>query len=124
MLEPLAFDEYCRFDTSAFYQNGNIHRKLKVPTSEREGKLSNPRGHPARERCMIFFPKIYEIPRTHAARELCVDFAAAKNTVSMVEKKRTLEEQSAPVMCYRRGLLSTHSAIEPPYKSVSFVSGL
>ena len=26
------------------YQNGNIHRKLKVPTSEREGKLSNPRA--------------------------------------------------------------------------------
>ena len=50
MLEPLAFDEYCRFDTSAFFmrikraslythkesrsiKNGNIHRKLKVPTS-------------------------------------------------------------------------------------------
>jgi hypothetical protein len=49
-LEPLAFDEYCRFVSSAFfwgnkemlalfskrkqkYQNGNIHRKLKVPTS-------------------------------------------------------------------------------------------
>ena len=43
-LEPLAFDEYCRFDTFCFlspykasgkqkYQNGNIHQKLKVPTS-------------------------------------------------------------------------------------------
>ena len=37
------------------YQNGNIHRKLRVPTSEREGKLSNPRGHAARARCMNFF---------------------------------------------------------------------
>ena len=38
------------------YQNGNIHRKLRVPTSEREGKLSNPRGRAARARCM---DKIY-----------------------------------------------------------------
>ena len=30
------------------YQNGSIHRKLKVPTSEREGKLSNPRARAAR----------------------------------------------------------------------------
>jgi hypothetical protein len=28
------------------YQNGNIHRKLRVPTSEREGKLSNRAGAP------------------------------------------------------------------------------
>jgi hypothetical protein len=38
------------------YQNGNIHKKLKVPTSEREGKLSNPRGRAARAR---FMKKIY-----------------------------------------------------------------
>ena len=30
------------------YQKGFIHRKLTVPTSEREGKLSNPRGRAAR----------------------------------------------------------------------------
>ena len=30
------------------YQNGNIHRKLKVPTSEREGTLSTPRARSAR----------------------------------------------------------------------------
>ena len=66
--ELLAFDEYYRFDTSAFfgyikraslylpkeferkqkYQNGNIHRKLTVQTSEREGKLSNLRARRAR----------------------------------------------------------------------------
>jgi hypothetical protein len=75
MLELLAFDEYCRFDYNfcfllAYkaslalyakrkqkYQNGNIHRKLKVPTSEREGKLSNPRRRAARARCMNFFPE-------------------------------------------------------------------
>ena len=34
------------------YQNGNIHRKLRVPTSEREGKLSNPRARAPRARCM------------------------------------------------------------------------
>jgi hypothetical protein len=39
------------------YQNGNIHRKLKVPTSEREGKLSNPRVRAARTPCR---EKIYE----------------------------------------------------------------
>jgi hypothetical protein len=34
------------------YQNGNIHRKRRVATSERKGKLSNPRAHAARARCM------------------------------------------------------------------------
>jgi hypothetical protein len=38
------------------YQNGNIHRKLTVPTSEREGKLSNPRVRAECARCM---EKIY-----------------------------------------------------------------
>ena len=33
------------------YQNGNIHRKLGVPTSEREGKLSNPRARATRPPC-------------------------------------------------------------------------
>ena len=63
------------------YQNGNIHRKLKVPTSEREGKLSNPRGPAARPRCIIFFSKIYEIPRKNAARESCSYFAPLISTV-------------------------------------------
>jgi len=36
------------------YQNDNIRKKLKVPTSEREGKLSNPRERAARARCMNF----------------------------------------------------------------------
>jgi len=59
-LELLSFDEYCRFDTSACasaIKRGSlyrtcasrniktaifiVHRKLRVPTSEREGKLSN-----------------------------------------------------------------------------------
>ena len=47
------------------YQNGNIHRKLKVPMSEREGKLSNPRGAAARARCM---EKIYGNLRKPARR--------------------------------------------------------
>ena len=53
------------------YQNGNIHRKPKVPTSEREGKLSNPRTRAERTRCM---EKIYGILRKPArarrAREM------------------------------------------------------
>jgi hypothetical protein len=38
------------------YQNGNIHRKLGVPTPEREGKLSNLRALAARAKCV---EKIY-----------------------------------------------------------------
>ena len=37
-------------------QNGSIHRNLTVPTSEREGQLSNPRARAARTPCM---EKIY-----------------------------------------------------------------
>jgi hypothetical protein len=44
------------------YQNGNIHRKLRVATSEREGKLSNPRGRAARARCMNFPPENFRKP--------------------------------------------------------------
>jgi hypothetical protein len=50
------------------YQNGNIHRKLKVPTSEREGKLSNPRGGAARARCMNFFFRKFTKSRARALR--------------------------------------------------------
>ena len=49
VLELLAFDEYCRFDTPAFFWG--IKRG-----SVREGKLSNPRGRAARARYM---EKIY-----------------------------------------------------------------
>jgi hypothetical protein len=67
-LELLAFDEYCRFDTSAFVEYikrgslfvlnesisiktaiHDIHRKLRVTPSEREGKLSNPRARRMRK---------------------------------------------------------------------------
>jgi hypothetical protein len=64
------------------YQNGNIHRKLKVPTSEREGKLSNPRGHAARARCMIFPPENLRNPaQTNATRAPCGDFLPPIGTV-------------------------------------------
>jgi len=49
------------------YQNGNIHRKLTVPTSEREGKLSNPRARAARAPCR---EKIYENLRKPAHARL------------------------------------------------------
>ena len=50
-LELLAFDEYCRFDTSAFF----LHIKRG---SEREGKLSNQRLRAVRARYM-YMEKIY-----------------------------------------------------------------
>jgi hypothetical protein len=44
MLEPLTL-----FTTpKQKYHNGNIHRELKVPTSDREGKQTNPRARHAR----------------------------------------------------------------------------
>jgi hypothetical protein len=49
------------------YQNGNIRRKLRVPTSEREGKLSNPRGRTARD-AWRKFTEIYGNPRGCPAR--------------------------------------------------------
>jgi hypothetical protein len=75
------------------YQNGNIHRKLRVPTSERAGKRSNPRGAGRRARAMhnFFFSKISEIPRWSAAWKPCVDFAAAKSTVWLLEFKMKIQ---------------------------------
>jgi hypothetical protein len=63
------------------YQKGFIHRKLRVRTSEREGKLSNPRGRAARAMHEFFFSKIYEFPRTNAARARCGDFLPPIGTV-------------------------------------------
>ena len=73
MLKLLAFDEKSPFDFFCLiwvnkarlalfpqikqkYQKWIIHRKLTVPTSERQGKLSNPRRRAARARYM---EKIY-----------------------------------------------------------------
>jgi hypothetical protein len=62
------------------YQNGNIHRKLKVPTSEREGNLSNPRARRARA---MHGENSQKFTKTRAAarRAPCGVFFAAKNTV-------------------------------------------
>jgi hypothetical protein len=111
-LEPLAFDEYCRFDTPASvdvledkaslalsplekkadrYQNGNIHRKLTILTSEREGKpgakLSNPRAPPARD-AWRKFTEIYGNPRANAAHTLCIYFLPIIGTVVVVLEYR------------------------------------
>ena len=68
------------------YQNGNIHRKLRVPTSEREGKLSNPRARAPRARdAWRKFKEIYGNPRGRAVRAPCIDFLAAKYTVSILD---------------------------------------
>jgi hypothetical protein len=66
------------------YQNGNIHRKLRVPTSEREGNLSNPRGGagaPGARDAWRKFTELYGTPRGGAPREPRTYFAAAKNTI-------------------------------------------
>jgi hypothetical protein len=67
------------------YQNGNIHRKLRVPTSEREGKLSNLRTRAPRARdAWRKFQEIYGNPRGRAVRAPCIDFLAAKYTISIL----------------------------------------
>jgi hypothetical protein len=86
------------------YQKGFIHRKLRVRTSEREGKLSNPRGHAARARCM---EKIYGNSRSCAAREPCIDFAAAKNTVV-----RSLKVSKVPVVDHNRSYLRKANLVQ------------
>jgi hypothetical protein len=74
------------------YQNGNIHRNLRVPTSKREGKLSNPHARAPRARdAWRKFTEIYGNPRGRAARAPCIDFLAAKYTVSILEGKYLLE---------------------------------
>ena len=68
------------------YQNGKFHRKLRVPTSEREGKLSNPRAHAPRARdAWRKFKEIYGNPRCRAVRAPCIDFLVAKCTVSILD---------------------------------------
>ena len=66
------------------YQNGNINRKLKVPTSEREGKLSKPRARRAWRK----FTEIqcYGNPRARAARALFIDFLLVIGTVSIFKQ--------------------------------------
>ena len=68
------------------YQNGKFHRKLRVPTSEREGKLSNPRARAPRARdAWRKFKEIYGNPRCRAVRAPCIDFLVAKCTVSILD---------------------------------------
>ena len=68
------------------YQNGKFHRKLRVPTSEREGKLSNPRACTPRARdAWRKFKEIYGNPRCRAVRAPCIDFLVAKCTVSILD---------------------------------------
>ena len=53
------------------YQKWIIHRKLRVRTSEREGKLSNPRGRAARARCMEkIYGNLRKPARQHRARSM------------------------------------------------------
>ena len=76
--EPRFILEYAQIKQK--YQKWIIHRKLRVPTSERQGKLSNPRGRTARA-AWRKFTEIYGIPRAHLARVLCSDFLPFRGTV-------------------------------------------
>ena len=97
-LEHLAFDEYCRFDTSAFFLN--IKRaSLYMPKESRSIKTAifieslqfqRPRGRvncqtraraPRARHAGRKFTKIYGNPRTRASRAPCTDFFVTKNTV-------------------------------------------
>ena len=62
------------------YPKWIIHGKLRVATSERGGKLSNPRGRAAHD-AWRKVTEIYEIPRASAARVLCNDFLPVIGTV-------------------------------------------
>ena len=98
ILELLAFDEYCRFDTSALFRH--IKRaSLYMPKESRSIKTAifieslqfqRPRGRvncqtraraPRARHAGRKFTKIYGNPRVDAARAPCIDFTAAKNTV-------------------------------------------
>jgi hypothetical protein len=57
-----------------------IYRKLKVRTSEGEGKLSNPRAPRARDASRKF-TEIYGNPRASAKRAPCIDFLSVIGTV-------------------------------------------
>ena len=68
------------------YQKGFIYQKLRVDlrlrTSEREGKLSNPRVRAPRARdAWRKFTEIYRNPRDGAARAPCIDFLLVIGTV-------------------------------------------
>jgi len=91
------------------YQNGNIYRKLRVPTSEREGKLSNPRaGAPRARDAWRKFTEIYGNPRGRAARAPCVDFLAANCTVSIFDT--TAVYTAVPLKWEERRV---HSCVHP-----------
>jgi hypothetical protein len=71
------------------YQNGNIHQKLTVPTSERENTLSNPRARAARARCMEkIYGNLRKLARARAARALCSYFVPPRGTVLKKRLKR------------------------------------
>jgi hypothetical protein len=72
-LELLAFDEYCRFDTSAFFWEIKRARG-RVNCQTRAGAL---RARDAWRK----FTEIHGNPRGSAARELCGDFLPVIGTV-------------------------------------------
>jgi hypothetical protein len=98
-LELLAFDEYCRFDTTSCasgIKRGSLYRtcerrSLKTEVFIESYRFQRPRGRvncqtragaPRARDAWRKFTEIYGNPRGDAARELCIDFAAAKNTVA------------------------------------------
>jgi hypothetical protein len=96
-LQLLAFDEKSTFDFFCFIcgneprlalspeikqtnQKWIVYEKLGVATSEREGKLSNPRVRRGGD-AWRKVTKIYVNPRKLAARALCISFLVTKSTV-------------------------------------------
>ena len=77
-----------------------IHEKLTVATSEREGKLSNPRAAPRACDAWRKFTEIYGNPCATAARALCIDFLDAKCTA---------HSGTAVLVVVRRTDYSTHT---------------
>jgi hypothetical protein len=65
-------------------QNGSIHRKLRVPTSEMEGELSNPRTRAPRARCIgKIYGNLWKPTRVRRARAMQIFCAIHKYSKSM-----------------------------------------
>jgi hypothetical protein len=68
-----------------FDDPAELEKSQRPGSGSGEGKLPNPRGRAARERCMKFVSKIYEIPRATVARAPCASSVPVKLTVALIK---------------------------------------
>jgi hypothetical protein len=125
-LEPLAFDEYCRFNTSAFFweiKRGSLYfpkESRSIKTAILIGSLRFQRqrgrvncqtraGAPRARDAWRKFTEIYGNPRGGAARELCGDFLPVIGTVCTVRRmNRATIAAAAMKLCMACLVRSVH----------------